>query len=151
MAAAECPSPETEQWISGRPYAQGDIVFHDGHWFQSRERQAGHEPGSGFSWKVVAAPDCSPAPAPQASSEATPATPAANTASEPEEDLKKLAESRCPDINEFSFGQSYSPGALVKHQGEVYQAMRPTTGTMPGVGMPPQWERHSTCVERQSD
>ncbi|WP_416396230.1 hypothetical protein [Allohahella sp. A8] len=164
--AAECPSTEEQRWISGRPYDQGARVHHEGQWYQARERQAGHEPGSSFSWKAVDAPDCDlsePMAAPLTDETQVPKSNSHDTgAAETKGDIKtqplpqsepgsssEVSEIACESIGEYSFGEAYSPGALVRHQGLVYRATRPSTGDMPGLQMPPVWARESmVCAER---
>lgn len=148
VAAADCDAV-MGTWVPSRYYQQGSIVEFDGSWYQALDRHSGRQPDSGaFAWKAIDAPECA--------AEASPTSPeiASSARGEKAEDqpaggdtrpgpAQVLSSSPAPagmPCTPFSFGQSYLVGQRVEHEGQTYRAIRPTTGTLPGQGMPHHWE-----------
>lgn len=70
----------------------------------------------------------------------TSATSAINRGAAPQRSSKPMTQPKGQPCPPFSFGQSYLVGQQVEHEGKIYRAIRPTTGTLPGRAMPHHWE-----------
>ncbi|BES73767.1 hypothetical protein RE428_47850 [Marinobacter nanhaiticus D15-8W] len=142
-------SPDDNAWLPGRYYDAGEIVFHGDNWYVAREWQEGRRPGRGeFAWQALdAPPDCARVEEPMDTEpgldtsgrgdESVPLFPA-DKASEDMSEVK-ASETKCKPAPSWTFSDSYSVGAWVTHEGQIYRATRPSTGDMPGVVEPPHW------------
>lgn len=144
--AATC-NEDDSSWVPGRYYPPGAIVFHDRHWYRSRQHHEGKEPGTAFEWqKQDTPPDCAnPSRNAERQREITGSTPAA-AKSGPEleqkvaERAKSGADIRCDKPEAWQFSESYSVGRTVTHDGQTWRAIRPSNGNMPGFNQPPRWQ-----------
>lgn len=148
QAARKPCSPDDSTWLPGRYYDAGAIVFHDGNWYVAREWQEGRRPGRGeFAWQALnTPPDCAGA---ARSAKAQPKTeqengnndvpvfPAEETT--PDGSALEASQTQCKPAPTWTFSDSYSVGAWVTHEDQIYRAIRPSTGDMPGVVEPPHW------------
>lgn len=142
-------SSDDSAWLPSRYYDAGEIVFHDGNWYVAREWQEGRRPGSGeFAWQALdTPPECARTKEsmdteaelskPGHGDESVPVFPADKTSG----DMGKVkaSETECKPAPAWTFSDSYSVGAWVTHEGQIYRAIRPSTGDMPGVVEPPHW------------
>ncbi|WP_148864671.1 carbohydrate-binding protein [Marinobacter fonticola] len=143
-------SPDASAWVPSRYYDAGAIVFHGGDWYVAREWQEGRRPGRGeFAWQALdAPPDCARADVTQANSEPEADEPGRGDESVPvfpaddvTEDINTIqsSETKCKPAPTWTFSDSYTVGRWVTYEGQVYRAIRPSTGDMPGVVEPPHW------------
>lgn len=151
LSAAALPcDPEASKWIPSRYYPAGTVVFHDGDWYESRELHQGLEPGITFEWiELESVPDCgkptqaSPGTgkneakgsASGGSKKAVPEKPKAGPSERGMNDL-----GQCVKPDPWQFARSYTVGSLVTHGGQIWEAIRPTNGDMPGITEPPRWQ-----------
>ncbi|WP_336365531.1 hypothetical protein [Marinobacter sp. C2H3] len=157
-AAAPC-DPASHGWLPSRYYGQGAVVYHNGQWYRSREFQEGRTPGAAFEWQALdTVPSCDEpvtrSPANQAADSNAPGVadkhPPSNadTGKGHGQENGSSAHGRdnqpaarpCPEAPEWSFAVSYTVGTRVQYKGQTWRAIRPSNGSMPGVGMPPAWE-----------
>lgn len=149
QAARKSCSPDDSAWLPSRYYDAGSIVFHDGNWYVAREWQEGRRPGRGeFAWQALdTPPDCArlekqegskpKADKPGRGDNDVPVFPADETTGDM--GAVTASETECKPAPTWTFSDSYSVGAWVTHEDQVYRAIRPTTGDMPGVAEPPHW------------
>lgn len=143
---------EDNTWLPARYYDAGAIVFYDGQWYAAQEWQEGQRPdGGSFAWKPLdKAPECDP---PRKNT-----VKAANNANGKSSGkvadgastgrAGALSEKACKPAPTWTFSDSYRVGQWVTHEGQVYKAIRPTTGDMPGVAQPPHWAPvNANCPE----
>ncbi len=149
-AAAQPCDPEASEWIPSRYYPAGTVVFHEGDWYESRELHQGLEPGITFEWiELDSVPDCGkPGRAPEGAGKdaagsaanggggkAVPETPKAGPSERGMNDL-----GQCEKPDPWQFSRSYTVGSLATHGGQIWEAIRPTNGDMPGMTEPPRWQ-----------
>lgn len=150
-AVAEPCDPEAAQWIPSRYYPAGTVVYHLGEWFESRELHQGLEPGITFEWiELDSAPDCGRA---EAASDAGDGKQDKGDSGNPDPDAPaKVAQpkagpsergvdasGKCVRPDHWQFSRSYTVGSLTTHGGQIWEAIRPTNGDMPGMTEPPHW------------
>ncbi len=135
-------APEDNAWLPSRYYDAGEIVFYDGKWWAAQEWQEGKRPdGGGFAWKPLdKEPDCK-APA-KAKGHGKNTGSAVGTADDQDAVLGEpgdRSEADCQPAPDWTFSDTYTVGQWVTYKGQIFKAIRPTTGDMPGVADPPHW------------
>lgn len=132
-ALAEACDPDDHEWVPSRYYPAGAVVFHEDNWYESRDIHEGKEPGITFDWKrLSSAPDCgndNPRPDPIEPDDV------ASGVTETDSDTQI-----CERPEQWLFAESYSVGSQVSHGGKIWEAIRESTGDMPGTKTPPRWE-----------
>ena len=154
-AAAEPCDPEESKWVPSRYYPAGSAVFHKGNWYESRELHQGLEPGITFDWKELdSVPDCEgrKQAVEQSQTEEGQQGPEAGTSQTVGKSKRgETASGMCVRPDPWLFSKSYTVGSLATHGGQIWEAIRPTNGDMPGMNKPPRWklvEDHCS-MERQ--
>lgn len=148
--AAPC-DPEASGWQPTRYYTAGAAVYHEGQWYQARQINEGKQPGISFDWKKLkAAPECDQAQTEKQKAAEKPRikTKGATAGSGSGEGNPAL----CQRPEQWRFAESYIVGSLATHGGMVWEAIRPTTGDMPGMTEPPHWrpmEDHCSLMMEQ--
>ncbi|MBW0147958.1 carbohydrate-binding protein [Marinobacter arenosus] len=146
-ALAKPCDPDESGWLPSRYYTAGAAVFYEGQWFEARQISEGKEPGISFDWKELdEAPECDAEQrAKQKAAEETTVPPVADpTSSDGDEPTV------CERPEQWRFAESYIVGSLATHGGMVWEAIRPTSGDMPGMTEPPRWrEVEDHCSLKQ--
>lgn len=136
-ALAKPCDPDQSAWDISRYYTAGAAVFYDGRWFEARQISEGREPGISFDWKELdQAPECdaeqrAKQEAAEKTSQPAIAEPAPTGESTP---------ALCQRPEQWRFAEKYNEGALATHGGMVWEAVRKTSGDMPGMDEPPRWQ-----------
>jgi len=145
-AAAKPYDPEQAKWVPTRYYPAGTVVFHQGNWFESRELHEGQEPGTAFNWKRLdSVPDCG-AKSDNAGGKSGARVDTDASMSETGNSERSTAQSRnpaqepCEQPEPWLFSRSYTVGSLTRHGGKIWEAIRPTSGDLPGIAEPPHWK-----------
>ncbi|TBW56406.1 carbohydrate-binding protein [Marinobacter halodurans] len=134
-------TPEDNAWLPGRYYDAGEIVFYDGRWWAAQEWQEGKRPdGGGFAWKPLEkAPDCKPPTRATVKGKKTGAAGNVGKSGKASGKSGALSEADCKPAPDWTFSGTYTVGQWVTYKGQIFKAIRPTTGDMPGVAEPPHW------------
>ncbi|WP_421866406.1 carbohydrate-binding protein [Marinobacter adhaerens] len=143
-AAAEPCDPETAKWNPEHYYPEDAVVFHKGHWYESREMHKGLEPGITFDWiKLDSVPDCSNRPdsgkRAKGSDKQNDGQPGLNQA-DGKSHRGETATGMCVRPEQWLFSKSYEKGDLASHGGQIWEATGPTRGDMPDMDEPPHWK-----------
>lgn len=143
-AAAEPCDPEESKWVPTRYYPAGAAVFHKGHWYESRELHEGLEPGITFDWKKLdSVPDCEGRKQPvgqTGTGDGQKGTEADAGQTVGKSKRGETASGMCVRPDPWLFSKSYTVGSLATHGGQIWEAIRPTNGDMPGMNKPPRWK-----------
>ncbi len=139
-AAAEPCNPDESKWASSRYYPAGATVFHNGHWYESREMHRGLEPGITFDWiKLDSVPDCHDRK--QKVGQAGTTDDKGGTQSQTGKSKRgETASGMCVRPEQWLFSKDYEKGDLASHGGQIWEATGSTRGDMPDMAEPPRWE-----------
>lgn len=142
-AAAPC-DPDVATWNPEHYYPEDAVVFHKGHWYESREMHRGLEPGITFDWiKLDSVPDCSNRPESgkraDANDKQNDGKPGFNPTDE-KSHRGETASGMCVKPEQWLFSRSYEEGDLASHGGQIWEATGPTRGDMPEMDEPPHWK-----------
>lgn len=133
-------------WVPAKYYLRESIVFYEDQWYQARQTHEGREPGSGeFAWQALQdTPTCANSSQATTSASKEPSSDVAEPATTASREIKASKPSsgqpNCPRPEDWSFAAVYTIGDYAIHEGLTYKAIRPTNGTLPGTGHPPQWQ-----------
>lgn len=151
LAAKPC-DPDTSKWVPSRYYPAGTVVFHKGEWYESRELHQGLEPGITFEWiELDRVPECVTPDAEAAPTDAPDRTIPGNAAKAGPSERGVAPTGLCEEPEPWQFSKSYTVGSLASHGGQIWEAIRPTNGDMPGLTKPPHWQlvKQHCALERQ--
>lgn len=136
-ALAKPCDPQTSGWEISRYYTAGTAVFYDGQWFVARQISEGREPGISFDWKELdRAPECDAEQQAKQDAAAKTSQPAVAEPTSTDDNDSSL----CLRPEQWRFAENYAEGALATHGGMVWEAIRKTSGDMPGMEEPPRWQ-----------
>lgn len=142
--SAEPCDPEMAEWDPGHYYPEDAVVFHKGHWYESREMHRGLEPGITFDWiKLDSVPDCADRPGNGKSANTSEKQSNGQAGGSQGTDQPKRGETAsgmCVRPEQWLFSKNYDEGDLASHGGQIWEASGPSKGDMPGMSEPPHWK-----------